>query len=438
MTSATKKTQLRLAALLASSVLLAGGADVAASAHWSKAEPGVSPISDAGLTWLWFEPQPSLKIIHVQIENQAFEALKDGTLRTLVQEFIAVYNDLAGRVIAGSSATPTLGLGRSETPSMFEARDQLLRAGLRLIYAMKSIPPGQEHIFVDNPPAILIDSRNVDNVYTTDYAILIDAGGNDVYLNNAGGNNLDKGACGGESLRAAAVLLDGAGDDSYNSTRSCGANGGAVLGFGMLVDLEGNDSYIATRGGVNGGAGVGGAGFLLDMSGNDLYSARNGGVNGGGALGGIGSLLDFGGNDTYVATSHGTNGGGWFAGAGELLDLAGSDVYTATDEGTNGGGSVLAVGRLIDLSGDDRYTAGSLGVNGGGLQGSGLLLDLGGLDSYRDYVTNCEDCVQVPKEEWGVQLDLWEPLDRMAGEHLPLELCLRVRGACPEPLLQAH
>lgn len=171
---------------------------------------------------------------------------------------------------------------------------------------------------------ISVDLSPRDNTYTDDYALLIDAGGNDTYRNNAGGNGSPDPPC--EPARSAATLVDLSGDDAYVPHASCGVNGGAHLGFGLLVDAEGDDVYEAYDLGVNGG-GHRGEGQLIDGNGSDRYVGGVWGANGGGGYEARGVLIDGGlGDDVYLAESHGSNGGA-YAGTGVLLDGGGNDHY---------------------------------------------------------------------------------------------------------------
>ncbi len=226
-----------------------------------------------------------------------------------------------------------------------------------------------------------------DGTYTDDYALSLDVGGHDHYLNNAGGSNLGGGNCyiRAEAGRAAAALVDLAGGDRYGrspwwSSRNCGTNGGG------------------------GNVGVG---FLLDAGGDDSYTAGSYGTNGGG-LAGVGFLLDAGGDDSFRAASYGTNGGGNAVGVGFLLDAGGDDAYAADSYGTNGG-AALGVGFLLDADGDDAYAAGSIAANGGGYLGVGILLDGGGHDVYQDNDGGTgRDRTVVPKRS-GAQVDAHGP-----------------------------
>jgi len=285
-------------------------------------------------------------------------------------------------------------------------------------------------------PALCIELGQNDNTYRANYALQIDAGGNDTYLNNAGGSGVT-GVC---LVGASAALLDVSGNDRYNSPSKCGGNGAGRVGSGMLIDLAGDDSYVAGNkgqvglGAFNGAGGGEAFGFLLDGGGNDEYHVRGKagfvGPNGGGYSASVGFLLDIGGDDSYTVgdrslagactndteecKTYGANGGG-AAGSGTLIDLGGDDSYEAGGIGVNGGVSIGSgflldsggndiykggdngvnggsgpgegAGFLFDATGNDSYVAGKDGTNGGGASGSptGLLIDAGGLDSYLDH-----------------------------------------------------
>jgi hypothetical protein len=250
---------------------------------------------------------------------------------------------------------------------------------------------------LDLCPAFALDLAGAATMYSTNCAFILDAGGNDVYRNNAGGSKLtgSPSTCNilsTDNQWGAAAVVDLEGDDQYGQATSwCGINGGGVLGAGFLVDGEGDDTYTAGSNGVNGGGSLG-AGFLLDQGGNDTYTATgafsgsSSGANGGGDNG-LGLLLDESGNDTYTATaagSDGANGGSAFSGAGFLLDGGGRDAYTGGGFGSNGGGYSGGVGFLLDKGReDDRYDApNGVGANGGGSLGTGFLMDEGGNDTY--------------------------------------------------------
>jgi hypothetical protein len=258
------------------------------------------------------------------------------------------------------------------------------------------------------PPWFALSTGVVNDSYAVDFVLTIDMGGDDSYQNNAGGSNVHGGACEFATVTpsAAAALIDLGGRDTYESGRSCGANGGgAALGAGFLYDGgPGDDSYIAGGFGTNGGGDFGGVGFLYDESGATSYKAGANGTNGGGALG-LGLLVDGGGDDSYDATDSGTNGGSAL-GAGGLLDLSGTDSYWAGSVGTNGGANG-GTASLVDLSGDDAYVAGGTGANGGGSAGTGLLLDGGGLDTYTDMQGGSGTNKTVaPKGAVGAQFDV--------------------------------
>ncbi|HVM35198.1 MAG TPA: hypothetical protein VM784_07640 [Actinomycetota bacterium] len=274
---------------------------------------------------------------------------------------------------------------------VLSARTALANNAVELATELKAFA-GAKRAVIQMAPALCLDLAGGNTTYTEDCGVLIDAGGNDTYLNNAGGSNLQAGACPGFTPTGAAALIDAGGNDSYGADatdettgaavqpRSCGANGGGYNGAGFLFDAGGNDTYIAGEEGTN-GAGSLGAGFLLDVRGNDTYTAAGLGTNGGGDLGGAGLLVDGDGNDAYLGGKTSVNGGG-SRGSGFLVDIGGNDTYSAGDESANGGGFVGS-GFLLDAGGgNDVYTAGNDATNGGGNFGTGFLLDSGGNDAY--------------------------------------------------------
>jgi hypothetical protein len=278
--------------------------------------------------------------------------------------------------LASLSALPRPGLAR-----VFAAREVLMASAMALPRALGPAGPQEGPCApVQVPPVFSIDLADCANLYAQDFALVVDAGGDDVYLNNAGGSSL--GASCDLVHAPAAALVDLKGSDRYASGRGCGINGGGWLGAGFLLDVRGDDVYDAAGSGVNGG-GFYGAGFLADLQGRDAYAASDDfAANGGGVLG-TGFLLDAEGADTYAAGSEGANGGGWGAGTGFLFDAAGDDAYRARERGGNGGANLGSAGLLLDASGDDRYEARQAAVNGGGLfAAQGFLVDMAGSDRY--------------------------------------------------------
>lgn len=153
------------------------------------------------------------------------------------------------------------------------ARTALLDAAVDLERALKETGPttptsvaGQP--LVSLPPALAVDVMGEDHVYTEDYALVVDTGGQDRYENNAGGNGLLGEATGdcrldalgspshGPLAPAAAVFDYGQSSDVYASgDRSCGVRGGGYLGAGMLVDAGGHDTFAPSDIGPQTGTG---------------------------------------------------------------------------------------------------------------------------------------------------------------------------------------
>jgi hypothetical protein len=303
--------------------------------------------------------------------------------------------------------------------------------------------PATLHFLFEEEGAKMLIAGTGNDKHSEDVDFLIDAGGNDDYLNNAGGT--------GKHFPVA-LLVDFSGDDNYKG--KVAAQGAGVLGLGLLADLSGDDSYDAVE--LSQGAAFFGSGILWDESGNDSYKLDWFGQ--GASAFGAAMLFDKGGNDTYTALGFAqaastTSGAAWlvdlegddryllgevekdklkknmgigqgasvgvrfnpfnatpslygglsflydakgndlykgnwfsqgsayFLGAGILVDDAGDDVYQAKVN-SQGQGLHLAAGLLLDKKGNDTYQAewGSQGV--GGDMSIGVLIDGEGNDNY--------------------------------------------------------
>ncbi len=235
------------------------------------------------------------------------------------------------------------------------------------------------------------------NVYGSDAAVIIDLGGDDVYLNNTGSPvyEMREGVIRGISSRLG-IVLDLDGNDRYSSTRF-GSLGSGFAGVGVLIDMDGDDLYSGDR--LTQGAGYFGIGCLIDLRGNDTYAALEAAQ--GAALFGAGFLLDRSGNDVYNAAKWAQGFGGPLAG-GFLLDLQGEDRYhaggkhpssygtpnilQAMSQGVGWGFRKKAAGGLgilYDCEGNDRYSSGNFAQGTGYYFGTGILRDDCGDDRYR-------------------------------------------------------
>lgn len=256
------------------------------------------------------------------------------------------------------------------------------------------------------------------NIYREDAALILDLGGDDIYLNNAGGTRPGM---------PVALVIDWEGNDRYISEENF-SQGAAVLGGGFLLDLSGDDMFISAEGSQ--GAGFFGLGFLYHGDGDAVYEARsfsqgigqmgigllhNGAGNNlyhclyaGQALGlfgGGGVLMDESGDDVYqlgglvpdfrdpsksfVSLGQGFGFGvrpekgvrGVPGGIGMLIDESGDDIYSA-DYFAQGSAYYYGLGILNDLSGDDQYIAGRYAQGAGVHSAVGVLVNEGGNDSY--------------------------------------------------------
>jgi hypothetical protein len=256
------------------------------------------------------------------------------------------------------------------------------------------------------------------NIYRGDAALILDLGGDDIYLNNAGG---------ARPGMPVALVIDWEGNDRYISKENF-SQGAGILGGGFLLDLSGDDTFVSLDGSQGAGffglgflyhgdgdavydarsfsQGVGqmGIGLLHGASGNDLYHCLNAG-QALGLFGGAGVLIDESGDDIYrlgglvpdfrdpsrstVSLGQGFGFGvrpetgvhGVPGGVGILIDEAGDDIYLA-DYFAQGSAYYYGLGILNDLSGDDQYIAGRYAQGAGVHSAAGILVDRGGNDLY--------------------------------------------------------
>ena len=229
------------------------------------------------------------------------------------------------------------------------------------------------------------------DIYSEDADLILDLGGDDIYLNNAGGTRVGI---------PVALVIDWEGNDHY-LTKENFSQGAGVLGGGFLIDLSGNDTFVSLDGSQ--GAGFWGMGILYHGSGNGAYNARSF-CQGAGQMG-LGLIINEQGHDRYVC-SYGGQALGMFGGAGILMDRSGEDFYqlgglqpdfrdparSTVSMGQGFGQGVRpqkgirgipgGIGLLIDEKGDDTYIADYFAQGSSYYYGSGILIDMDGDDEY--------------------------------------------------------
>lgn len=275
-------------------------------------------------------------------------------------------------------------------------------------------------------------------IYKSDFAVIIDLGGDDIYMQSAGSanpelrfaiaidldgndsylskrdfafgsggfgigvlmdtNGEDIYSCGNLSIASAVygagILIDGKGNDSYRGNINC--QGSALFGFALLIDYLGDDEYSASL--YSQGFGyTGGIGTIIDMQGDDNYSA-NGGYKDRSSYsdhyltfsqgfacgyrpkwsGGIGLLMDGSGNDNYFNDIFGQGSSYWF-GFGGLWDGSGNDNYIAYQY-SQGTATNSSVAMFHDLEGQDNYVSRGVSQGSGHDQAAGYFLDSGSDD----------------------------------------------------------
>jgi hypothetical protein len=259
-----------------------------------------------------------------------------------------------------------------------------------------------------------------DNTYANDYLLVVDAGGDDTYRNNAGGNMIDLNF---SPSGSAVPGLRGTGPAKGCQRAIPGLTAlDCVPLVGVVLDLAGQDTYgvketpdhdtgcthdPVVRRMMTGGAGFLGVSVLRDAGGTaDTYTGKTGSL-GTGHVFGVGLLSDDGGNDTYSAVRN-SQGFALVGGFGLLHDEAGADSYgyympapinPSAPNQTEGAGGVR------DDEGEGlcdripRFVQGAANVLPGSI---GILVDDQGADSYHGaFAGDFVGPIQIPSTRAG-------------------------------------
>ena len=249
----------------------------------------------------------------------------------------------------------------------------------------------------ETPAGLMLIGDKGPNVYGMDASLIIDLGGDDLYINNAGAPAYEIHNRAISRIRyPTAMVIDFEGNDRYiNAGFAAVASG--FFGLGLILDMAGNDFYAGGQ--LSLGASFFGMGCLMDMAGNDTYVCSEGGQ--GCAFFGAAYLFDGKGDDLYQGAKF-VQGFGGPMGLGQLQDLTGKDhyragwkhgssygtkgIYEACSQGVGWGFRKHAaggIGILLDSGGDDIYEAGNFSQGTGYFLGLGVLRDNAGHDVYR-------------------------------------------------------
>ncbi len=242
----------------------------------------------------------------------------------------------------------------------------------------------------ETPCGRIVVSGHGPDRYEAPYFLIVDLGGDDLYLGESAA-----GTRGTEALNAASAVVDLNGDDRYEAKGHV-AQGAGFLGLAALVDLEGNDTYRATAHAQ--GCGWFGAGLLADLAGDDRYDADQ--VAQGAAGFGFAALADMSGDDIYYARAY-AQGFGFTGGVGLLADSRGNDLYyidgkylqyenmphrkLSMGQGMGYGMRPHAsggVGLLWEGGGDDVYRGNAFAQGSSYWFAMGMLVDEEGFDNY--------------------------------------------------------
>jgi hypothetical protein len=227
-------------------------------------------------------------------------------------------------------------------------------------------PSAENTVFVDFSGLIQINDGTGIDVNAVPRLLIIDLGGNDVYMDRVG----SYGPGAGQPLPVAAILDLGGSDRYQTTTLSNGvdaawAQGAGIGGIALIVDVQGSDQYTAS---LTDNATTCSGSWLAQL----LFAQ-------GAGLLGVGGILDVTGNDVYVARN--------------VNDIEDDCHWGWAYTFAQGAGVFLGVGLLADGSGDDRYDAYSQEqgkwdnvaqtmAQGAAAGGAGVLADAGGRDKY--------------------------------------------------------
>lgn len=249
----------------------------------------------------------------------------------------------------------------------------------------------------ETPAGLILIGDKGPNVYGMDASLIIDLGGDDVYMNNAGAPVYGIRERSVSGIRyPSGVVIDLEGNDRYLSPKFASLASG-FFGLGLILDMAGNDFYHGDL--LSMGASFFGMGCLMDMAGNDTYVCQEGGQ--GCAFFGGALLFDGAGDDLYQGAKY-VQGVGGPLGLGQLHDLKGRDhyhagwkhgssygtrdIYQACSQGVGWGfrgHAAGGIGILHDFDGNDIYEAGNFAQGTGYFFGVGVLRDDAGHDVYR-------------------------------------------------------
>jgi len=238
---------------------------------------------------------------------------------------------------------------------------------------------------------LVIVGGNRSKVYDKDAALILDLGGNNLYLNNAGGTRPDI---------PVAMVIDWGGHNRYIARENF-SQGAALFGGGFLIDLGGHSTFVALDGSQ--GAGLWGIGLLYHGDGGSLFQARS--LSQGIGQMGVGLLVGREGHDSYSCL-YGGQAFGLYGGAGILINKGGSNTYrlgglqpdfrdpkkstVSMGQGFGYGlrtegdkmGVPGGIGVLIDEKGDSTFIADYFAQGASYYYGVGILDNRGGKNRY--------------------------------------------------------
>lgn len=237
------------------------------------------------------------------------------------------------------------------------------------------------NVFFEDPLGLVKIAGNDNDVHVGGRTLLIDTGGDDLYL---------PGSLIGDEHAANGAVLDLGGNDRY-AGRECSLACGFVGSYGVLIDSQGDDRYGAWNASQSFAA-VGAFSLLLDKSGNDQYvSGSNSQAVA--AVGAVAGLVDLNGDDTFIALPDSIVRG---LSPEALLEtrrvtdpealIAEAKAIQGTEPdapNVNQGAAGLGAFALFhDAAGSDKHLAGHAAMGSAGFESAAVFSTAGGNDLY--------------------------------------------------------
>ncbi|HXK69755.1 MAG TPA: hypothetical protein PK455_00435, partial [Caldisericia bacterium] len=205
------------------------------------------------------------KILYASMD---FNIFRDAAFNEIDKsELVRAFNNPAALFTDDSFDSLTYNIAlKCDYSLLFYGGVQLTNTIDKSLTEIKKLSLPKDLAFSWNTPLgrIILKGTDNDEYYYSNVLFLLDAGGNDKYLNGAGVNS--------SFFNPVSICIDFSGNDTYETkTDITNSQGAGVFGAGILLDFDGDDNYKSSD--YSQGFGCFGIGILKDFSGNDTYNS---------------------------------------------------------------------------------------------------------------------------------------------------------------------